>query len=151
MKTVATLLAVLMLAGLAGGASALSQRWSYQAASPSLWEAIDGDTIRSPAGVKYRLDGMDAPETFQARSECERKLGEAAKAELERLLASGIVEVRELTKKSRKTGEIVAKQDRYGRTLAKVFIGGRDVAELMIQGGFARPYSGGKRQPWCQS
>jgi hypothetical protein len=28
---------------------------------------LDGDTVRSPDGITYRLLGFDAPETFQAR------------------------------------------------------------------------------------
>jgi endonuclease YncB( thermonuclease family) len=32
------------------------------------YEVIDGDTVRAPYGVKYRLLGFDAPETFQANA-----------------------------------------------------------------------------------
>ncbi len=34
---------------------------------PTLYTVVDGDTIRSPAGVSYRLMGYDTPETFQAK------------------------------------------------------------------------------------
>jgi endonuclease YncB( thermonuclease family) len=36
-------------------------------AGPSAFLVIDGDTIRSPAGVRYRLLGYDSPETFYAK------------------------------------------------------------------------------------
>lgn len=40
-------------------------------------------------------------------------------------------------------------QDRYHRTLARVTLGGVDVAEIMISEGWARAYAGGRRKGWC--
>ena len=44
------------------------------------------------------------------------------------------------------------KDDKYlGRINANVILpDGRDVGQIMIDSGLARPYSGGKRQPWCK-
>ena len=39
---------------------------------------VDGDTIKSPAGVTYRITGLDAPETFRARCDGETAMGKAA-------------------------------------------------------------------------
>jgi micrococcal nuclease len=40
--------------------------------------------------------------------------------------------------------------DKYGgRVLATVYVDGRDLAALLIAQDLARPYDGGKRQPWC--
>lgn len=39
--------------------------------------------------------------------------------------------------------------DRYGRTLARVYLDGRDLADLLIEAGLGRPYDGGRRASWC--
>jgi micrococcal nuclease len=99
---------------------------------------VDGDTIKAPYGVTYRLMGYDTPETRFARCDAERELGFAAKDRLEDLLAQGEVRVLE-------SGKI----DKYGRTLAEVTVNGRDVGDILIDEGLARPYQGGKRASWC--
>lgn len=99
---------------------------------------VDGDTIKSPSGVSYRIMGMDTPETFRARSECERRMGLNSKAQLERLLSSGAVTIEERG------------LDKYRRTLAIVRVDGRDVSQLMVASGHARAYDGkSKRKEWC--
>ena len=50
---------------------------------------MDGDTIRSPAGVTYRLLGFDTPETYRSRCAEELSLGIKAKRRLDQLIASG--------------------------------------------------------------
>lgn len=52
------------------------------------YEVIDGDTIRAPYGVKYRLLGFAAPETFQTRCDAELALIRRAHRAAER--ASGV-------------------------------------------------------------
>jgi micrococcal nuclease len=99
---------------------------------------VDGDTIKAPYGVTYRLLGFDTPETHFAKCDAERELGLVAKQRLEELLATSEVRVLE-------SGKI----DRYGRTLAKVTADGRDVGAILIGEGLARPYFGKKRQSWC--
>ena len=99
---------------------------------------VDGDTIKAPYGVTYRLLGYDTPETRFARCDAERELGLAAKHRLEELLAQGEVRVLES-----------GKEDRYGRSLAAVTVNGRDVGDILIDEGLARPYKGGKRASWC--
>ena len=108
--------------------------------SASSWRAVDGDTIESPAGVDYRLVGFDTPEITQAKSPREKAMGEAAKARLQELLDSGEARLEPVTDRGR---------DRYGRELGRLYIGGEDVAQIMIKEGHARAYDGkGKRQPW---
>jgi micrococcal nuclease len=99
---------------------------------------VDGDTIKAPYGVTYRLMGFDAPETHFAKCAAERELGKIAKQRLEELLATSEVKVEE-------SGKI----DRWGRTLAHVTANGRDVGAILIGEGLARPYFGKKRESWC--
>jgi micrococcal nuclease len=110
-----------------------------QQSGASAFIVVDGDTIRSPAGVKYRLLGFDAPETFYAKCGRELQLGMKAKALLEQLIASGIARIIE-------SGRL----DRYRRSLATLEVNGKDVAGVMIGEGLARPYHGERRQGWCR-
>lgn len=88
---------------------------------------IDGDTL-VVAGVRVRLEGIDAPETGQT---CERgsagpwECGAAATKELSRL-----TEGRTVTCRSKGT-------DKYGRMLGVCFAGGEDLNELMVRRGLA--------------
>ena len=96
---------------------------------------IDGDTIHVE-GEKIRLLGLDTPEKgHQAECIAERMLAKLAKERLEELLANGLVIQRD--------GE-----DRYGRTLAVIKSKGVDVAEVMIEEGYARPWEG-RQVDWC--
>lgn len=97
---------------------------------------IDGDTIRTPRAT-YRIMGIDAPETYQARTDREYQLGMAAKAKLHEIMSSGSVKI-----------VPAAGDDKYGRGLAYVLVNDVDVAKPMIASGLARPYDGGRRQPW---
>ncbi|MGH0276956.1 thermonuclease family protein [Sinorhizobium meliloti] len=88
---------------------------------------IDGDTIRMD-GITIRIMELDTPETFKSRCENELVLGLAAKEHLRSLLDCGTV-----------TYEATG-TDRYGRTLAKVHVGGVNVGQQMIRDGVALPY-----------
>lgn len=99
-------------------------------------EVIDGDTIRA-GGRTVRLVGLDAPE-LHGRCPAETALARRARARLAQLLG----------------GRAWLKpqgRDRYGRLLAVVRDeAGRDVAEILIAEGLARPYDGrGPRGSWC--
>lgn len=96
---------------------------------------VDGDTLWL-AGEKIRIEGIDAPETDQAKCPAERAQGEAAKRRLQSLLNSGPIDIQ-------RTGT-----DRYRRTLARVLVNGVDVGEVMVGEGLVRPYGAGRR-PWC--
>lgn len=123
-------------------------RASYASQGQQAYTVVDGDTIRRN-GTTYRLENIDTPETgSRAKSERERDLGEAAKRRLAVLLSSGELNVIPARKRNRQTGEDVIKLDRYGRTLVRVYVGGKDVGEILVGEGLARPYTGGKRQPW---
>jgi micrococcal nuclease len=106
---------------------------------------VDGDTIDWGWRLKlekarYRLAGIDAPETRGARCASERALGKAAAERLRRLVAGG--------------GVVLATQatrDKYARQVAALSQGGHDVGETLIAEGLARPYTGRtQRAPWCE-
>ena len=86
----------------------------------------DGDTIRVTAAngqkVTIRMACIDAPETAQGES------GAAATQTLKQLLSVGSLEIRPQT------------VDRYGRTVAEVFAGGRNVNLEMVRYGAAYAY-----------
>lgn len=110
-------------------------------ASESRIVAVDGDTIYV-GDEAIRIVGLDAPETYQARCESERQRGHRATEHLRYLLDAGHIAIRRQGR------------DRYGRTLARVYVDGHDVARLMIAAGHAVPYHchGGRcprRIDWC--
>lgn len=99
-------------------------------------EVIDGDTIRA-GGRTVRLIGLDAPE-LRGRCPAEIALARRARERLAEILGGRAW----LTTRGR---------DQYGRVLAVVRDAeGRDVAQLLIAEGLARPYDGrGPRPQWC--
>lgn len=105
---------------------------------PATVRVIDGDTI-DVRGELYRLVGFDTPETWEPRCAYERALGETATARLVELVGSGgLVEL-----------IVLPGRDRYDRGLARLFIGGADVKDMLIAKGLARTYNGGRRAKWC--
>lgn len=107
---------------------------------------IDGDTFVAAVHLwpglqittKVRLRRIDAAE-MHARCPQERRLAEAARDGLTTLLAGGTITLTRI------------KPDRYGgRVDADALNASRvDVGEAMLARGLARPYAGGRRQPWC--
>jgi micrococcal nuclease len=106
----------------------------------------DGDTLYvfvaalppELSEMSIRVRGIDAPEI---RGDC---AAEKAKA----------IEARDYARSLVSNGHAVTfenfEHDKYGgRVLADVYVDGQDLATLLIAQGLARPYDGGKRQPWC--
>lgn len=81
--------------------------------------AIDGDTLRVGSD-RVRLRGIDTPELSEPG-------GQAARQRLEQLLQEGPIRI------------VPHGQDVYGRTVADVFVDGRNVAEVLAQEGYAKP------------
>ncbi len=85
----------------------------------------DGDTLSVTANGRtevIRLDGIDAPEAGQA-------FGGQARQRLRVLAFSQPATVH------------VRDRDRYGRLVARVIVGGRDLSEEMVRAGFAWQYT----------
>jgi endonuclease YncB( thermonuclease family) len=107
----------------------------------SLVRVIDGDTVVID-GTHVRIANIDAPELGHARCDAEKRLALVAKRRLEALLAGGGIAVHVGDPQDGRT------RDRHGRTLATVSAGGRDVGEVLVAEGLARPWDG-RRHPWC--
>ncbi|QNQ40946.1 thermonuclease family protein [Brucella intermedia] len=103
---------------------------------------IDGDTFvfRSE---RIRIANIDAPEIGHPKCDAERRLGLVARQRLAALLSSGQVDIEKGDPKSGRA------RDRYGRTLATVYVEGVDVGSILIEEELARPWRG-KREPWCR-
>jgi endonuclease YncB( thermonuclease family) len=103
---------------------------------------IDGDTLDID-GTRIRILSIDTPETFRSRCDNELKLGLAAKQRLRELLDSGEVSY---------TPDGV---DRFGRTLAHVYVGDVNVGDVLLKEGHALPYAPGpdakkkRHDTWC--
>lgn len=97
-----------------GMAEAFSGRVSHVSDGDTLWVSPDG----GGAPRKLRLQGLDAPEICQAG-------GAASRDALGQLVANKTVVV------------TVRYQDDYGRGLARILVGERDVAAIMVQSGHA--------------
>lgn len=111
-------LAAAVIAASLAGALGL---WAANSDSPALFCSVtDGDTIRCGA-ERVRLAALDCPELAQPG-------GLTAKVALDRLIGSHPVRLE-------RTG-----RDRYGRTVARAFVGSTDLACAMIRGGWCQPY-----------
>lgn len=94
----------------------------------------DGDTLIALLDLgfhvkleaKLRLEGINAPE-LSSKDENEAKAAVLAREYLKSLVATGEFEAH--TKRD--------KNDKYGRWIATVFVGGRNVNEEMIKAGHA--------------
>lgn len=108
---------------------------------------FDGDTFSAGVmlgadveiTVRVRLINVDTPE-MNGKCKAEKIMAQNARDLLATLIPRGtVVELKNI------------KDDKYlGRINANVILpDGRDVGRVMIDSGLARPYSGGKRAPWC--
>ena len=144
-------IAVVVLAGIAIGIALAAQATTGTGndAGP-LTELVywsDGDSGRLPDGTKFRLHGVDAPETGStkwihgARCEHERELGYAAKAAVLDLTRGKALRV------THDYGP-----DRYGREVVDLAFDGQDLGKLLVANGTHKvwDYDGGQRKPdWC--
>jgi micrococcal nuclease len=114
-------------------------------AAPScqVTKVTDGDTLHMTcdgAKHKVRLLGFDTPEIYHPKCASEKAMGEEATRVMAALVASGPV-----------TGVTFKGHDRYGRDLAWVEVGGRDVTTVMLASGLAVVYVPHRKMDWCGS
>lgn len=107
----------------------------------------DGDSGRLSDGTRFRLHGVDAPETGGvgafggADCEAERGLGFEAKAVAVELSRDAEIAI------SRNYGP-----DRYGRLVVDLSVNGADMGDTLVEAGALRAwdYDGGEKKPdWC--
>ena len=119
-----------------------------RAAHPAeVLRVLDGDTFEARVHLwpgldittRVRLRGVDAPE-LRAHCSDERVKAEAARDALRRILEQGEIGISHVM------------LDKYGgRVVADTSTAvTRDVAAALLDGGFARRYSGGRRGSWCE-
>ncbi len=109
---------------------------------------VDGDTFEARVRVwpaieiatKVRLRNIDAPE-MRGRCGEEQAMAQAARAALAGMLVDGAVTIAEVA------------PDKYGgRVLAAAATGQiADVSAALLRTGLVRVYTGGRRDPWCNS
>ena len=86
----------------------------------------DGDTCTTESGEKIRLACIDAPEIRGKNADPLK--AEASKEFINNLLSNKKVKIKRID------------TDRYGRTVAEIFIEGTNIQKLMVQNGFAKIY-----------
>ena len=111
-------LALLVLAVGCDGGSACGP------SSALVTRVVDGDTIELESGVKIRYLMVNAPETTNGHNDC---YGQNAVTFNTDLVLNKTVDL----------AYDVECEDRYGRTLAYVSVGGQEVNTLMLERGYA--------------
>lgn len=105
----------------------------------------DGDTFKARVTVwdgievvtAVRLRGIDTPE-LKGKCPSEKSRALAAKQRLTELLALGDVMLSRV------------EPDKFaGRVDAEVTVNGTPIAQVLVNEGLARVYTGGARQGWC--
>jgi endonuclease YncB( thermonuclease family) len=120
---------------------------------PNEIEVVDGDTIRARGVTLVRLVGFDAPETWRAKCPAERSLGTRATERLRQLVASGPLDLTEVVCSCR-PGTHGTKKCNHGRECGTLTVRGKDVGEILIAEGLARPFVCGvtscpRQESWC--
>jgi endonuclease YncB( thermonuclease family) len=114
---------------------------------------VDGDTVRAN-GQLFRLVGFDTPETgSRARCGNERTLADAATKRLRQIIANSQASLDRVPCSCR-SGTEGTPECNYGRFCATLRADGRDVGDILVSEGLARPYMCGRsgcprRQSWC--
>ena len=108
-----------------------------------LVNVYDGDTFKVDIdsyppiigkNISIRVYGIDTPEIRGTRT---RDLADLAKATAKAMLESAqVIELRNM------------RRGKYFRIIADVWIDGKNLGDLLIQKGRAKPYFGGKRAKW---
>ena len=99
---------------------------SSNSSSALIDSCYDGDTCRTSSGERIRLACIDAPELRGKMADPVR--GKAARDYLRSLVTKRIVGIRRIN------------TDRYGRTVAELFVDEDNVQQLLVAAGHAEIY-----------
>ena len=91
------------------------------------WSDGDSGTMD---GDRFRLANVDAPEIGNPECEAERKRGREAKRA-----------VRQMTGRGRVVIQREYEPDRYDRRIVDLYVDGEDLAQTLMERGFAKPWS----------
>ena len=106
-------------------------------ASVVIASCYDGDTCTTTTGERVRLACIDTPELVGMRAE--PVPAKAARDFLRYLVVGKKVRIRRIT------------EDRYGRTVAELFVGERNVQQELVATGHAEVYQRYAHQcPWTE-
>jgi endonuclease YncB( thermonuclease family) len=138
MRTGALLLVLLLpIAALAGeGDLVRDVRWLGCYDGDTCTFTLPGVPAALGERVKVRIANIDTPE-IKARCPAEERGAIAAREAIVDLL-----------RHAARIDLVLLGRDRYRRILARVLADGRDVGELLIARGLARPWEGHRRS-WC--
>ena len=134
-------LSVFLVVGLVEAAKWIAPYENLTEAGCVLDYVYDGDTVALGCAGEVqtaRLIGFDAPETTSPGCAAEARHGEAATHRLRQIATEGNATFSGV-------GE-----DKYGRMLVTMRVDGIDVGDILINEGWAVPYSGGTRINWCE-
>lgn len=124
----------------------MSEPFTYRLKMENL-RVYDGDTVKVDVlelgfniiitKQSIRMEGIDTPE-LRGSAPYEKALAYQSRD----LLKSILEEAEVISFTSRKRGK-------FGRLIGRIYADGKDVNQMMIDSGLARPYDGtGKREPW---
>lgn len=130
--------AVVTVAGCSAGGSFEAPRASEAVSDPATVKVeyvIDGDTVivdDDGEEQRVRFLGIDAPEIAHDDGEADEPCGVEAREKVEELTAGGSVELR--------ADDRQPEEDRYGRRLAYVEAGGKDLSAELLAAGLAETF-----------
>lgn len=111
----------------------------------TLISVYDGDTFKVNLSrfhpimgeiMSIRIAGIDTPE-IRGSKEHIKKLAQKAKARTEAILqGADLIELKNI------------RRGKYFRIIADVYADGKNLGDLLISEGLAKPYDGGKRPSW---
>ena len=104
----------------------LNQAYSSTLPKVIIKNCYDGDTCTTESGEKIRLACIEAPEIRGKNADPLK--AKASKEFINNLLSNKKVKIKRID------------TDRYGRTVAEIFVEGTNIQKLMVQNGFAKIY-----------